>query len=105
MIFPPNSTNRFDAATVAQRTYDVVVVDAGISGAIIAYELSRHGKNMLVFEVGAGGDLTASGYQDYLYRFYSAAAKENQSPHPDNPNVPMPRSTHAHKTPAGITDA
>jgi choline dehydrogenase-like flavoprotein len=105
MIFPSGSTDKVDAHTVGQRKYDVVIVGAGISGAILAYELGRQGKSVLILEAGAGGDRTLGGYQDYVDRFYSAAVKDNQSPYPDNPNVPMPRSTDVHKTPAGITDA
>lgn len=85
--------------------YDAVIVGAGISGALIASELSAAGMRTLVLEAGPGGDRTLSGYEEYLSRFYAAAFKDNQSPYPPNPDAPMPRYTDAHKIRPGQRDA
>jgi choline dehydrogenase-like flavoprotein len=89
---------------VNEEVYDAVIVGGGISGAIIAYELSRAGKRVLILEAGTGGDRTLSGYQEYLTRFYETAAKDNQSPYPPNANAPMPRSGEARKITPGVPE-
>jgi choline dehydrogenase-like flavoprotein len=94
-----------DAEAVSQKHYDAVIVGGGISGAILAYELGNAKKSVLILEAGQGGDITLQGYQDYLYRFYGTASKDNQSPYPVNQNAPMPRSSDAHKLAAGVTDS
>jgi choline dehydrogenase-like flavoprotein len=92
-VFPKGSTSRVDHATAAGRTYDAVVVGAGISGAILASELAHAGNHVLVLEAGPGEDMTLAGYEEYLQRFQATAYKDNQSPYPETPNAPMPRST------------
>jgi choline dehydrogenase-like flavoprotein len=105
MIFPLGATHRTQLGHVQQQVYDAVIVGAGISGALIALELSRAGKRVLVIEAGPAEDPTRGGYERYLYRFYETALKDNQSPYARNPNAPMPRSTDAHKLTPGQTDA
>jgi choline dehydrogenase-like flavoprotein len=85
--------------------YDAVIVGAGISGAIIASELSAAGMRVLILEAGVGGDRTLSGYEEYLSRFYATAFKDNQAPYPPNPDAQMPRSTDARKIRPGQPDA
>jgi choline dehydrogenase-like flavoprotein len=105
MIIPRGADNRTDRASAAETVYDAVVVGAGISGAIIANELGRAGKRVLVLEAGPGDDFTLRGYEEYLERFYGATSKDNQAPYAENPNAPMPRSTDARKIQPGETDA
>jgi choline dehydrogenase-like flavoprotein len=93
---------RTSAEAVCRDTYDAVIVGAGVAGAIIANELARAGKRVLILEAGPGGDRTLSGYEDYLFRFYATAAKDNQSPYPLNANAPMPRSTDARRITPGV---
>lgn len=93
----------FEAART--KTYDVVIVGTGISGAIIANVLAKQNKHVLLLEAGPGEDLSLARYDDYLQRFYATAAKDNQSPYPRNPNAPMPRSSDAHKITPGQPDA
>ena len=95
MTFPRGAANRTDPDAASQVVYDAVIVGGGIAGSIIAHELSRAGQRVLMLEAGPAEDLTLSGYEDYLSRFYSAVSKDNQSPYPKNPNAPMPRSTDA----------
>ena len=95
MIFPRGATTRTDPRAVSETVYDAVVVGGGIAGAIVADQLSRAGHRVLILEAGRAEDLTVKGYQDYVTQFYSAAAKDNQSPYPPNPNAPMPRGSDA----------
>jgi choline dehydrogenase-like flavoprotein len=48
--------------------FDVVIVGAGFAGALIANELAKKGKKVVILEAGAGipSDLNA-----YMHRFYS----------------------------------
>ncbi|HEY0312308.1 MAG TPA: GMC family oxidoreductase [Allosphingosinicella sp.] len=58
--------------------YDVVIVGAGISGALIAKRLGAAGKTVLILEAGLDGQ---GSYADYLERFYLAQAKVPESPY------------------------
>lgn len=67
-------------------TYDVVIVGAGVSGALIAKQLGQAGKKVLILESGAG--LPANN-NDFLNRFYMALAKVPEIPYtPDLFNPP-----------------
>ena len=79
--------------TAAKTHYDAVIVGAGIAGAILAKELSKAGKRVLIVEAGPGKDLSMKGYKTYIETFYAATSKDNQAPYKRNPNAPMPRST------------
>jgi choline dehydrogenase-like flavoprotein len=104
VIFPSGATRRTQHQMAAETLYDAVVVGGGISGSIIADELSRAGQRVLVLEAGIGEDHSLEGYEAYLERFYATAAKDNQSPYPVNPNAPMPRGTDAHRMWPGQPD-
>jgi choline dehydrogenase-like flavoprotein len=104
LIFPPGATARTDAAAVSETVYDAVIVGGGIAGAIIANQLSRAGQRVLILEAGRAEDLTLAGYEEYLTEFYAAVVKDNQSPYPVNPNVPMPRPSGLHKITPGHPD-
>jgi choline dehydrogenase-like flavoprotein len=104
VIFPIGATRRTQHHTAAETFYDAVVVGGGISGSIIADELSRAGKRVLVLEAGIGEDHSLEGYEGYVERFYATASKDNQSPYPVNPNAPMPRSTDARRIWPGQPD-
>lgn len=62
------------------QTYDVVIVGAGIAGAIIAKELGKAGKRVLILESGPANPPTSR--QPYLENFYKATAKTPESPYP-----------------------
>jgi choline dehydrogenase-like flavoprotein len=105
MIFPRGAASSTDRAAASEVVYDAVVVGGGISGAIVANELSRAGQRVLMLEAGPGDDITLAGYEKYLNRFYETVSKDNQSPYPENPNASMPRGYEARKIPPGQTDA
>jgi choline dehydrogenase-like flavoprotein len=58
--------------------YDVVVVGAGISGALIAKRLGEAGRTVLILEAGLDGQ---GSYADNLERFYLAQAKVPEAPY------------------------
>lgn len=94
-----------DHSRIANTLYDAVVVGSGVSGSIIAKELSRNGLRVLVLEAGPGQDLTMTEYKGYLNRFYGAASKDNNSPYPVNPNAPTPRGSDLRALQPGRPDA
>ncbi len=87
--------------------FDIVIVGAGISGAIMAQQLGAKGKKVLILEAGTGtGDRfwngerehdgkieKRQGYQSYMDTFFTALAKIPNAPYPDNPNAPQPLVT------------
>lgn len=105
VIFPKGATKRTDHRRAAETVYDVVIVGSGISGSIIANELSRAGMSVLILEAGLGEDRTLAGYEAFLTRFYATAMKDNQSPFAPNPNAPTPRSTDAVRIWPGQVDS
>jgi choline dehydrogenase-like flavoprotein len=78
----------------SSRTYDVVIVGAGIAASIVASELTREqGVRVLIIEAGLGHVMTQEGYQGFVETFYSAINKDNNAPYPMNPNADMPRAS------------
>jgi glucose dehydrogenase len=65
-------------AAESDTEWDVVIVGSGFAGALIANELGKAHKNVLVLEAGAG---VPPNINDYMKRFYNAAAKVPESPY------------------------
>jgi choline dehydrogenase-like flavoprotein len=86
-----------DISVLQHTVYDVVIVGAGVAGAIVAKELANAGHKVLVMEAGMGSDLTIEGYQDSLTRFYKQTVKNNNSPYIHNPNADSPQATDVKK--------
>ena len=80
MIFPRGAARRTNHTAASEQFYDAIIVGSGISGAIIANELSQAGKRVLILEAGPGDDLTLQGYEDYLTRFYAARSSTTRLP-------------------------
>ncbi len=59
--------------------YDVVIVGAGIAGAIVAYKLGQSGKKVLILE---GGAPIPADRSQYMETFFLANAKTPESPYP-----------------------
>ena len=72
--------------------YDVVIIGAGITGALVAKTLTDKGGDkalrVLILEAGQDTGKTVEGYRSYLKRFYEQVAKVPNSPYPENKNAP-----------------
>jgi len=86
------------------KVYDVVIVGAGISGALVAAQLKRKGKSVLILEAGLDEGLKPSSYQDYLEHFYTQEVKVPNSPYPNNPNAPQSNVLDIQKIEPGTPD-
>jgi choline dehydrogenase-like flavoprotein len=58
--------------------WDVAIVGAGFAGALIANELGKRRRKVVILEAGAG---IPPNINDYMRRFYSASAKVPESPY------------------------
>ena len=65
---------------------DVVIVGAGISGAIMALELARKGKRVLILDAGPGDPNSRKSFQDHLLTRRRSSLPE--SPYPPYSNEP-----------------
>ncbi len=66
--------------------YDLVIVGAGVAGAMIAKQAGLAGKKVLILEAGAG---LPTNNDDFMNRFYNSLAKVPESPYtPDLFNPP-----------------
>ena len=65
-------------AAEADKVWDVAIVGSGFAGALIAHELGKGRKNVIILEAGAG---VPPNFNAYMRRFYSAAAKVPESPY------------------------
>jgi choline dehydrogenase-like flavoprotein len=70
--------------------YDVVIVGAGITGAIVAHQAAEAGLDVLVLEAGTDLARTFAGYQSQLDTFYGTLYKTPEAPWAYNPNAPEP---------------
>ena len=73
--------------------YDLVIVGGGISGALIANELSKKDQSILIIESGDATSHSQDGYQSYVDHFLGNPVKTPNSAYPDNPNSPSPEAT------------
>jgi choline dehydrogenase-like flavoprotein len=72
-----------------QKNYDVIIVGAGIAGAIMAYKLASAQKNVLVLD---GGPEIPDDRAPYMEQFYLAMAKTPEAPYPVIPDDPSPKT-------------
>jgi choline dehydrogenase-like flavoprotein len=80
--------NLVPLATPLREHYDVVIVGAGIAGALLAKRLADKGNHVLILEAGRSTSVTPDGYQSYVETFWAALGKSPNSPYPENPNAP-----------------
>jgi len=62
-----------------QTQYDVVIVGGGVAGSIIAFELGKKGKRVLILNAGIA---VPDNRGEYVENFYLANAKTPESPYP-----------------------
>ena len=77
-------------ASAARYTADVVIVGAGVAGAIIAKELANAGKSVLLLEAGRATSIRPEGYASYVENYQEQLLKTPNSPYPQIPNAPSP---------------
>ena len=70
--------------SMTDKQYDVVIVGAGIAGGLVALELGRAGKRVLIVEAGPA---IPADRKQYLDNFYRAAAKTPEAPYPPLPDA------------------
>ena len=68
------------------QNYDLVIVGSGIAGSIVAYELGRKGKKVLILE--AGPEVPAD-RSSYMKTFFESNAKTPESPYPPQIQNPL----------------
>ncbi len=78
--------------------YDLVIVGAGIAGAIVAYQLGLQGKKVLILEAGGEVPVDRSGY---MQTFFKANAKTPESPYPPTTQNGVPSTP---DNPLGLPD-
>lgn len=66
--------------------YDAVIVGAGFSGAVTAWQLASNGYQVLILEAGPG----AQNRQSYINNFYANSNKFPEAPYPGSPYAPSP---------------
>ena len=69
---------------------DVVIVGAGIAGAILARRLAEAGVDVVVLEAGEAVGLTWEDYQANIRQFLAAPAKVPNAAWPNSPAAPSP---------------
>jgi choline dehydrogenase-like flavoprotein len=74
---------------IDSRLYDVVIVGAGVAGAITAKKLTEAGLDVLVLEAGPDSPANIGGYDQHLQNFYTAYGKGPESAWPAHPNAPQ----------------
>ena len=70
--------------------YDVVIVGAGVNGALIAKRLTQAGLRVLVLEAGPATAWSFGDYTAHLNHFFEASGKNPESAWPPAGNAPQP---------------
>lgn len=74
---------------MADNEYDVVIVGAGITGAIVAKTLGDGGvRKILILEAGNGTGADPDGYRSYVDHYFQQTVKVPNSAYPYNANAP-----------------
>lgn len=76
---------------MTMETVDAVIIGGGIAGALVAEQLVKAGKSVVILEAGADETgATANGWEAYLAHFQSNPIKTPNSPYPANPAAASP---------------
>jgi len=96
-------------ATSTDSTYDVVIVGAGLAGALLAEKLAANNKRVLILEAGPNPKDPGSSWpdrQDYRDNFFKAWLKLPESPYPPmGPNSTTPADPAAQCAPRATSAA
>ena len=76
-----------------EETFDVVIVGAGVTGAIAAKRLSEQGLKVMILEAGAKKSFGFQDYLSYLDNFYKATIRTPNAPFPATAGAPQPLIT------------
>lgn len=71
------------------RVWDAVIVGAGVSGAIVALELVKRGRSVLILEAGRGVRNDEESWNSIVETYYNAVAKVPNSPYPATLQAPQ----------------
>jgi choline dehydrogenase-like flavoprotein len=85
--------------------HDVVIVGAGVTGAIIARRLAERGHDVLVLEAGPSTGATWGDYQANVEQYHAASIKVPNSPYAGGPFAPSPSVADITTIPPGGVDA
>jgi choline dehydrogenase-like flavoprotein len=95
----------FGSLTNGVDAYDVVIVGAGVIGAVMAKVLvesalrERRVLSILILEAGPPTGLSADSYAAYLNQYYSSSLKTPNAPYSNVPNAPSPEDIASMKPP------
>lgn len=87
------------------RHYDVVIVGAGVVGAVMAKVIAERAYrdkkaiSILVLEAGGPGGLSEGSHQAYLDTYYRASIKTPNAPYPESSSAPAPEDIPGFKPP------
>jgi choline dehydrogenase-like flavoprotein len=84
------TTRHGDGGAPDDTSHDVVIVGAGVNGALIAKRLTAAGLRVLVLEAGPATAWSFDGYTAHLEHFYAASGKGPESPWPPAAGAPQP---------------
>jgi choline dehydrogenase-like flavoprotein len=85
--------------------YDVVIVGAGVAGSILALELAKQHRRVLVLEAGRSTRDDEDGWRTILDTFYNALAKVPNSPYPPTASAPQPDVLQYNPITPGVPDS
>lgn len=85
--------------------FDVIIVGAGASGGILALELMKKGRRVLILEAGRGLRNDEEGWNSAIDSFYNAVAKVPNSPFPATAQAPQTDVLQFHQIQPGVPDS
>jgi choline dehydrogenase-like flavoprotein len=94
-----------NAPTVLNEEYDVVIVGAGASGSIVAHELAKAGRKVLVLEAGKSTRNDEDGWASNVENFHRAVAKVPNAAFPATQMAPQLDVLQFHNITPGIPDS
>ncbi len=85
--------------------WDAIIVGAGASGAILALELMKKGRRVLMLEAGRGVRNDEEGWNSALDTYYNAVAKTPNSPYSPTRQAPQTDVLQVNQIQPGVPDS